>query len=101
MIPRQPARRLMQPGSQTLRAANRAGLAGQHEKSGLGHVLGRPEVAQDAAAGAKDHRPVMIDKSGEGVRIALEEAGQQFNVGTLSRLGDQGAEVLQEPLGRC
>ena len=70
----------MQPAAQSVAGANRAGLPGEHQESGLEGVLDVVLVVQDGAAGGQDHRAMAGDEGFEGglvirVGIACQELG--------------------------
>ena len=88
----------MEPAAQGIAGVDRARLAGQDQERGLESVLRIVVVAQDGAAGRRDHRPVPRHQGREGraiVRCGI--AAQQLPVADPDRrtASEEVAEVLQ------
>ena len=85
----------VQPATDGIAAADRAGLAGQHQERGLEGIIEIRAAAQDAPADAHHQGAVAADQGGEGAGVAGGgEALQELAVA--GGVGGQRVQVVQQ-----
>jgi hypothetical protein len=86
----------MKPGGQRIQLADRAGLSGENQKSGLKRILCILLVPEHVPAHTQNERTVPIDQNGEGGLIAASlKLLQQLLIAMLFR--DQAANPVNDP----
>ena len=91
----------MEPTGHRLDLADRAGLAGQDQESGLECVFGVVRIAQDLPASSQDHRAMTLYQGRQGRMRdrsrSVQKAPQQVGVGKVADRPDQAEDVQGIP----